>query len=179
MTLGAVRRKPISPPVQGTDVFFLRTLCVSIILVSFLLLDLGLARMHYHVHLRELATHTEHAWQAMDACSLQTDCRLAVCNEKALELAQARQAGVEFVRTWHPVGRVMAEFFDAHRGMDQIEKIERLVQNKSCDEIIKSASKSNWRADLGSFGAAVAGCLGIWLARRLWPAEATTPAKTD
>jgi hypothetical protein len=153
-------------------------------MMSLLCFDLGLARIHYHYRLSYTAKKRDKAVEIINTCIDidETDCSV-ICKVHAEILALERQDHLMAVRDWHVVGRIMGEMFDEHRGQDQMTKVKKLIEEKTCEQILKSVGKSNLRADVGSGIGVVLGCLGLWMSRVFWKKaeedEATSAIKQD
>jgi hypothetical protein len=83
------------------------------------------------------------------------------CSAWAKVIAHERQERIRLVRSIHPFGKLLAEAFDQLRDTDQGIKVSKLLNERQCDSVIKSAGKSNLRADLGSALAFLLGFAGL------------------
>jgi hypothetical protein len=157
----------------------MRIWAISLAMMSLLCLDLGFARIHYHIRLSQIATKRDNAVQMINTCKIleSEDCS-EICNEHAEMLALERQDHLMAVRDWHVAGRIMGEIFDVHRGQDQLKKVKNLIEEKNCETILKSVGNSNFRANVGSGVGVVLGCLGLWASRTFWM-KASSAIKQD
>jgi hypothetical protein len=89
------------------------------------------------------------------------DCEVIACQTWARKLGQQRQSVLQFVRSFHPIGRVMAEGFDHSRSKDQSTKLTDLLAERQCRHVIESSTKSNAAVDMGSFMAGILGVAGL------------------
>jgi len=89
------------------------------------------------------------------------DCGVISCQFWARRLAEQRQSALEFVRSFHPVGRVMAEGFDSSRQRDQTTKLNELLAQKQCEHVIESSTRSNAAVDVGCLLAGILGVAGL------------------
>jgi len=159
-TRSATKLRPLACP---------RLARVVVAILSICLVDVGLCRAHYHVHLLSLGAERDRALAEVragvcpaDVVAVESrDCEAVTCQFWARRLAEQRQGVIEFVRGFHPVGKILAEGFDSSRNQDQFSKLNELLAKKQCDHVINSSARSNAAVDLGCFLAGILGVAGL------------------
>lgn len=145
-------------------------LSIFLLLLAILMLDMSGGRLRYHYLLAstlrpmKLDVQSEiyeyhgsvpdvlqncHAYDR-DNAGYVYNCTLAACEQNAFMLSEHRQDILTSVRAAHPISRIVAEIFDHNRGVDQETKIERLFARKSCEGVIASSDRTNWKMDLAA-----------------------------
>ena len=137
--------------------------------LSLCLLDIGAARLHYHYHLISMRADQSRALEEVKAGICPDgivaidfqDCEVVTCQYWARILGTQRQEVLELVRSYHPIGRVMAEGFDSARSKDQTVKLNQLLAEKQCQYVIEGSTRSNAAVDAGCFIAGIIGIAGL------------------
>lgn len=146
-----------------------RWLRIILAILSICLVDIGASRLHYHYHLLAMSADQTRAFREIQAgicpedivaVDIQ-DCGVITCQFWARKLGTKRQEVLEFVRSYHPVGRVLAEGFDSARSKDQTTKLNQLLAEKQCQYVIEGSTRSNSAVDAGCFIAGIIGIAGV------------------
>lgn len=136
-------------------------LYLGISLCLILLADIPISRLHYHYLISSHVTPQKlQMIQHFDAIGAPLFCEGAtvltaqdeLCSEHCRyshELSEARQEALLTVRAFHPVARLMSEFFDWRRGQTQDSKIQKLL-TRTCTRILQHVDHTNFWANFSS-----------------------------
>ena len=147
-----------------------RVIRALLFIASLGLVDIGICRAHYHYHLLSIKASKHVALQEIKdgVCPEEVvvstdrkDCDVMSCQLWARRLSEQRQSALEFVRSFHPIGSVIAEGFDSSRNKDQTTKLNELLAQKQCDHVIDSSTRSNTAVDMGCLVAGILGVAGL------------------
>jgi len=133
-----------------------RLMWVAIAVACFAVADVPLSRINYNLQLMTYVTPIKDRLLAgpalecpkvyMHTCAPDQggsqQCENFCAEVKTL--AETRLDTILFVRRWHVMGRIAAQFFDNTRGVEQgNERIDALFKKKTCAGVLGSVDKSN------------------------------------
>lgn len=157
----------------------LRTAVIGIFLLLMIgvCVDLSLARLSYHYHIKSSIASIKMAMQADHTifhpnvpedrrlCLDRHDCSNFTCEMNALTISSHRQEVLSLIRERHMFAHIVSHLFDGARNVDQSLKLKSLFETKTCESIIASSDRTNIIMD----GIAIlVTVLAIYLIRLLW-----------